>query len=80
MCIFLVYKFYKFHRLAAMLLAVVLQWKTAARSQESLLVISVVHTFVSLQQKEGQIAPPNFSEETPWSDSLFELVVLKRLH
>jgi len=56
---FLVYKFYKFHRLAAVLLAVVLQWKTAARTQESLLVILIVHIFVSLQQKEQ----PNCSTE-----------------
>lgn len=60
MSIFIVYKFCISHGLAAVLLAVVLQWETAAKTQENPLAVWAVHIFVSLQQKEWSNCPLKF--------------------
>lgn len=49
-------------RLAAMLLAVVLQRKTAARAQENPLVILVLHSLCRCNKKNDQTTPPNAYE------------------
>lgn len=51
-------EFYKFQRLAAMLLAVVLKRKTAARAQESPLVILVLHSLCHCNKKNDRTPPP----------------------
>lgn len=87
-CFFLVFfcnrstEFYKFQRLAAMLLAVVLKRKTAARAQESPLVILVLHSLCHCNKKNDRTPPPVWlwSKEATYGDSLFAANILKMLH
>lgn len=71
--------FYKFQRLAATLLAVVLKRKTAARAQESPLVILVLHSLCHCNKKNDHTPPLVWlwSKEATYGDSSFEWNILR---